>query len=75
MVYYLNSPSKLAIILYKGCVTEKDLCFKHITNPHHNHRSRMTNHSRECCRSKCCPSHHRTTPHKSTLQAANPKVI
>ena len=45
-----------------------------INNPPHNHRSRMTNHSRKCCRAWWCPSHHRTTPHKSMLQAANPKV-
>ena len=34
----------------------------------------MTNYSREYCRARSCPSHHRTTPHKSMLQAANPKV-
>ena len=52
----------------------RKLILLRITNPPRNHRSRMTNHSCECGRAKGCPSHHRTTPHKSTLQAANPKV-
>ena len=46
----------------------------HINIPPRNHSCRMTSHSRECCRARCCPSHHRTAPHKSMLQAANPKV-
>ena len=50
------------------------LTLPHIKNSPRNHRSRMTNHSRECCRARCCPSHYRTTPHKSTLPASNPKV-
>ena len=45
-----------------------------INNPPHSHRSRMTNHSRECCCVNNRSSHHRTALHKSTLQAANPKV-
>ena len=42
-----------------------------VKNPLPNHRSRMMNRNRESCRAKSCPSHCRTTPHKSTLQCMN----
>ena len=34
----------------------------------------MTNHSRECCRARCCPSHYRRAPHTNVISITDGQI-